>query len=63
MTAEQVAAQEEILRSSSPIGLLGEPTDIANMVVFVCSDDAKFLTGSNLVVDGGTLYSALSVAK
>ncbi len=63
MTKEQVAAQEEMLRSSSPINLLGEPTDIADMVIFVCSNDAKYITGSNLVVDGGTLHSALAVAK
>lgn len=36
-----------------PIGRLGEAADIANAVVFLASDDAAFMTGSEVVVDGG----------
>jgi len=32
---------------------LGEPIDVANSVLFLASDEAKFITGANLVVDGG----------
>lgn len=32
---------------------LGEPVDVANSVLFLASDEAKFITGANLVVDGG----------
>lgn len=46
-------ALEAQLISMHPIGDLGEPADIANAVVFVASDDAKFMTGSEVVVDGG----------
>ena len=36
-----------------PIGHLGEPIDIANAVLFLASDEAHFVTGVNLPVDGG----------
>jgi len=38
-----------------PIGYLGEPQDIANAVLYLASDESKFVTGSELVVDGGYL--------
>jgi 3(or 17)beta-hydroxysteroid dehydrogenase len=37
-----------------PIGRLGTVTDIAKGIVFLASDDAGFMTGAGLVVDGGT---------
>ena len=36
-----------------PVGRVGEPLDIANMVLFLCSDKAGFITGENICVDGG----------
>ena len=36
-----------------PIGRMGTPTDIAKGIVFLASDDAGFMTGAGLVVDGG----------
>jgi NAD(P)-dependent dehydrogenase (short-subunit alcohol dehydrogenase family) len=39
--------------STHPIGRLGMPIDIANGICFLASDDAGFMTGSGLVVDGG----------
>jgi NAD(P)-dependent dehydrogenase (short-subunit alcohol dehydrogenase family) len=36
-----------------PIGRLGEPEDVAKAILFLASDDAAFITGSELVVDGG----------
>lgn len=36
-----------------PIGRMGEPDDIAYGVVYLASDEAKFITGSELVIDGG----------
>lgn len=36
-----------------PIGHMGEPDDIAHAVVYLASDEAKFVTGSELVIDGG----------
>lgn len=37
----------------TPTGRVGEPEDIANAVLYLASDEAKFATGTNLVVDGG----------
>ncbi|MFZ1236579.1 MAG: SDR family oxidoreductase [Prevotella sp.] len=36
-----------------PVGRVGNPLDIANMVLFLCSDKASFITGENLCIDGG----------
>ena len=41
--------------SRHPIGFLGEPNDIAYMVLYLASDESKFVTGSEMVVDGGYL--------
>ena len=42
-----------ILLAQTPLGRLGEPEDIANTVRFLLSDDAAFVTGAILSVDGG----------
>lgn len=36
-----------------PAGRVGNPTDIANMVLYLCSDKAGFITGENICIDGG----------
>jgi NAD(P)-dependent dehydrogenase (short-subunit alcohol dehydrogenase family) len=41
--------------SRHPIGFLGEPNDIAYMVLYLASDESKFVTGAEMVVDGGYL--------
>ncbi len=46
---------EEVMARRTPLGRLGEPTDIANAVLFLCSDAASWITGEALVVDGGAL--------
>jgi 3-oxoacyl-[acyl-carrier protein] reductase len=38
---------------STPLGRLGDPEDVAGAVRFLCSDDASFITGAVLLVDGG----------
>jgi 3(or 17)beta-hydroxysteroid dehydrogenase len=38
-----------------PIGFLGEPNDIAYMVLYLASDESRFVTGSEMIVDGGYL--------
>jgi NAD(P)-dependent dehydrogenase (short-subunit alcohol dehydrogenase family) len=44
---------------TTPLGRIGEPEDIADVVVFLCSDLARFITGQNIVVDGGmTLHGS-----
>ena len=39
--------------TSTPLGRLGEPEDVARAVRFLCSDEAAFITGEVLLVDGG----------
>lgn len=36
-----------------PVGRVGNPLDIANMVLFLCSEKAGFITGENICIDGG----------
>ena len=39
--------------SQQPAGRVGNPLDIANMVMYLCSDKAGFITGENICIDGG----------
>jgi len=51
-----VATQPEVLQAieaREPIGRMGRPTEIASSVLWLCSDDASFVTGAILSVDGG----------
>jgi NAD(P)-dependent dehydrogenase (short-subunit alcohol dehydrogenase family) len=41
----------------APLGAGGEPSDVAGAVVYLASDDARFVTGTTIVVDGGYLAS------
>jgi len=41
----------------TPLGRLGVPEDVPGAVVFLASDDANYVTGSLLVVDGGMLIN------
>lgn len=36
-----------------PVGRVGNPMDVANMVLFLCSEKAGFITGENICIDGG----------
>ncbi len=49
--AERKAAEGQGI----PIGRVGEPEDIARCALFLASDDASFITGTHIVVDGGAL--------
>ena len=39
--------------TQQPAGRVGNPLDIANMVLYLCSDQAGFITGENICIDGG----------
>lgn len=43
----------EKLSASQPIGRMGEPEEIANLAIFLCSDEAAFITGTDYPIDGG----------
>ncbi|RAY15657.1 3-oxoacyl-ACP reductase [Actinomadura craniellae] len=46
---------EEKIGKSLPLGRLGEPEDIASVAVFLAGDASAWMTGQNLVVDGGSI--------
>jgi 3-oxoacyl-[acyl-carrier protein] reductase len=44
---------KDLMLKNTPLGRLGDPPDVARAVRFLCSDDASFITGEVLLVDGG----------
>jgi NAD(P)-dependent dehydrogenase (short-subunit alcohol dehydrogenase family) len=51
--ADDPTAARERLIARQPLGRLGEPSEIAKAILYLASDDASFMTGSALVIDGG----------
>jgi NAD(P)-dependent dehydrogenase (short-subunit alcohol dehydrogenase family) len=41
------------IAASVPLGRLGTPADVVNVALFLASDKAAYVTGANIVVDGG----------
>ncbi len=44
-----------LLSTASALGRIGQPEEVANAVLFLASDEASFITGETLIIDGGTL--------
>lgn len=51
--ADVQGATKEELDAMHPIGHMGEPEDVAYAVTYLASEESKFMTGSELVLDGG----------
>jgi NAD(P)-dependent dehydrogenase (short-subunit alcohol dehydrogenase family) len=61
---ERDAAEDDACRACYPIGRYGEPMEVANAILFLASDEASFITGSTLRVDGGlSLVTAESLLR
>ncbi len=56
VSALSTEIREQIV-ASIPVGRLGSPTDIARAVAFLAADDAGYITGANLPVNGGYFMS------
>ena len=41
------------LAAAQPIGRMGTPEEIAQLALYLCSDQASFITGSDIPIDGG----------
>ena len=55
MTDEQVEGLKQMMIQNIPMHRMGESADVAKAVLFLASDDASFITGANLFVDGGLI--------
>jgi len=55
MSDEQVAQLKEMMIQNIPMHRMGRSEDVAKAVLFLASDDAAFITGANLLVDGGLI--------
>lgn len=55
MTEEQVEGLRQMMIQNIPMKRMGEAEDVAKAVLFLASDDASFISGANLFVDGGLI--------
>lgn len=58
MTAPAFTAMPEFrtyFEKKAAVGRLGQPEDVADVIAFLCSDDARFMTGQGFFVDGGAM--------
>lgn len=53
MTASMTDAARARILPNVPLGRLGNPTDVAQLVAFLASDDAAYITGQCIRIDGG----------
>jgi NAD(P)-dependent dehydrogenase (short-subunit alcohol dehydrogenase family) len=51
--AEAMDAARTATERATPMGVAGTPEDIAEGVAYLCSDAARFVTGTELIIDGG----------
>lgn len=49
--------------TQQPVGRVGNPLDIASMVLFLCSEKAGFITGENICIDGGMTHQMIYHAE
>lgn len=60
MLAKLGVSADELAHTTQPTGRLGKPEEIAELICFILSDRAKFMTGSIVAIDGGTTIAGYS---
>ena len=51
------------IESGIPLGVMGEPSDVANAVLYLGSDESKYVTGIELTIDGGILAGSRAAPR
>ncbi|MGD9933301.1 MAG: SDR family NAD(P)-dependent oxidoreductase [Dehalococcoidia bacterium] len=54
INADDPEAVHKMMAANIPLGRYGEPGEVASLVAFLCSDDAKFISGGVYTIDGGS---------
>jgi 3-oxoacyl-[acyl-carrier protein] reductase len=57
MTARLPDGLQQKMKEAIPLARFGSPEDIANVCLFLASDDASYITGQTIVVDGGMVMA------
>ena len=55
LTPEQIKQRKEFTAQRIPVGHLGQPSEIANAVLYLASDASRYVTGQTIIADGGSL--------
>ena len=55
VTEEEIKEQEKRMLDGTPLGRIGKLSEVADVVVYLCSTNASYITGTVVSVDGGRL--------
>ena len=59
---ETMRKMKKQISEQIPIGRLGEPEEVADLALFLASDESKYITGTEIVIDGGHIISERKIA-
>jgi 3-oxoacyl-[acyl-carrier protein] reductase len=54
-----VLTRAQMAKMKTPLGRAAEPIEVVNLILYLCSDKAAFITGSNYLIDGGRACGGL----